>query len=201
MDTLKAEKRDMSTKAKKLRREGYVTGNIFGRDIKGSIPIKIAKLEAERVFKTKKKGSQLYLDVDGTKMDVLIKDISYNFMKGQYDEIDFQALVSNEKVHSVAEVVLINHDKVVNGIVQVAMEEIPYRALPSALVETVEIDVGSMRPGDVVKISDLPIASDTDVELGVSSDAVVVLVSEPHDSSIKDADAAEDEETTKAAGK
>lgn len=27
MTTLKAEKRDMSVKAKKLRREGYVTGN------------------------------------------------------------------------------------------------------------------------------------------------------------------------------
>jgi len=35
MDTLKAEKRDMSTKAKRLRREGYVTGNVFGHAIKG----------------------------------------------------------------------------------------------------------------------------------------------------------------------
>ena len=39
MTTLKAEKRDMSTKAKKLRREGYVTGNVFGREIEGSIPV------------------------------------------------------------------------------------------------------------------------------------------------------------------
>lgn len=31
MDTLKAEKRDMLTKAKKLRREGYVTGNLAAR--------------------------------------------------------------------------------------------------------------------------------------------------------------------------
>ena len=29
MNTLKAEKRDMSIKAKKLRREGFVTGCIF----------------------------------------------------------------------------------------------------------------------------------------------------------------------------
>ena len=34
MNTLKAEKRDMSIKAKKLRREGFVTGNIFGREMK-----------------------------------------------------------------------------------------------------------------------------------------------------------------------
>ena len=36
MDTLKAEKRSMDVKAKKLRREGYVVGNVFGREIEGS---------------------------------------------------------------------------------------------------------------------------------------------------------------------
>ena len=37
MNTLKAEKRDMSIKAKKLRREGFVTGNLFGRELEDSI--------------------------------------------------------------------------------------------------------------------------------------------------------------------
>ena len=43
MNTLKAEKRDMSIKAKKLRREGFVTGCIFGREMKESIPLKMEK--------------------------------------------------------------------------------------------------------------------------------------------------------------
>ena len=33
MTTLKAEKRSMDVKAKRLRREGYVTGNVFGKKI------------------------------------------------------------------------------------------------------------------------------------------------------------------------
>ncbi|MCC8103261.1 MAG: 50S ribosomal protein L25 [Clostridiales bacterium] len=193
MDTLKAEKRDMSVKAKKLRREGYVTGNIFGREIEGSIPIQIDKQAAERTFREKKKGSQLYLNVDGQMMDVLIKEVHYNSMKNQYDEVDFQALVSSEKVHSVAEVVLLNHDKIQAGILQLALEEIPYKALPSALVEKVEIDVGEMRPGDSIKVGDLAIASNPDIELGTSPDTVVVLVSEPHMSAVQDEDAALEE--------
>ncbi|MCD8397627.1 MAG: 50S ribosomal protein L25 [Lachnospiraceae bacterium] len=193
MDTLKAEKRDMSVKAKKLRREGYVTGNIFGREIEGSIPIQIDKQEAERTFREKKKGSQLYLNVDGQMMDVLIKEIHYNSMKNQYEEVDFQALVSSEKVHSVAEVVLLNHDKIQAGILQLALEEIPYKALPSALVEKVEIDVGEMQPGDSIKVGDLAIASDPDIELATSPDTVVVLVSEPHMSAVQDEDAASEE--------
>ena len=33
MDVLKAQKRDMSEKAKRLRREGYITGNVCGKEI------------------------------------------------------------------------------------------------------------------------------------------------------------------------
>jgi len=182
MDTLKAEKRDMSTKAKKLRRDGYVTGNVFGRKIDGSIPVKIVRTEAERLLKTKTKGSQIMLDVEGTLYDVLIKEVDFNAMKGQYDEIDFQALVSDEKVHSVAEVVLVNHDKLVGGIAQQVLHEIPYRALPAALVEKVEIDLAKLRPGDVVKVGDLDLASDKDIDLNVGLEEPVLLVTVPHTS-------------------
>ena len=51
MNTLKAEKRDMSIKAKKLRREGFVTGNLFGRELEDSIPLKFDKAEIERLLK------------------------------------------------------------------------------------------------------------------------------------------------------
>ena len=52
MNTLKAEKRTMDTKAKRLRREGYVTGNVFGREMEGSLPVKIEKSAVEKLLKT-----------------------------------------------------------------------------------------------------------------------------------------------------
>lgn len=176
MNTLKAEKRSMDVKAKRLRREGFVTGNVFGREIEGSIPVKIAKNDAERLLKDNGKGSQIMLNVDGTQMDVLIKEIDYNSLKGQVDEIDFQALVSGEKVHSVAEIHLLNHEKVITGVLQQLLKEVSYRALPSALVEKIELDVGSMRVGDTIRVRDLAIASDKDVELQTDLDAAVVTV-------------------------
>lgn len=194
MDTLKAEKRDMSTKAKKLRREGYVTGNVFGHAIKGSIPVKIEKKDAERLFKTKKKGSQIMLDVDGEQMDVLVKEIDYNPVKGQLEEIDFQALVSGEAVHSVAEVVLKNEAKVVGGVVELILEEISYKAVPSEMIETVEIDVGDMRPGDVLKVADLPIASNKNIHLKTDPEAVVVSVVAPKNVDVPEEEDAEGDE-------
>lgn len=60
MTTLRVQRRNMETKAKKLRREGYVTGNLFGKEIEGSIPVQIEKSEAERIQRECMKGSQLY---------------------------------------------------------------------------------------------------------------------------------------------
>ena len=201
MDTLKAEKRDMSTKAKRLRREGYVTGNVFGHAIKGSIPVKIEKKDAERLFKTKKKGRQIMLDVDGEQMDVLVKEIDYNPVKGQLEEIDFQALVSGEAVHSVAEVVLKNEAKVVGGVVELILEEISYKAVPSEMIEMVEIDVGDMKPGDVLKVADLPIASNKNIHLKTDPEAVVVSVVAPKSADVPDDEEADGDEKDAKASK
>ena len=180
MNTLKAEKRSMDTKAKRLRREGYVTGNVFGREIQGSIPVKMAKQDVERLLKVSNKGSQIMLDVDGQSMDVLIKEIDYNPLKNQVDEIDFQALVSGEKVHSVAEIVLLNHDKVAEGVLQQLLQEVSYKAVPEALVEKIEVDVSAMKIGDSIKVKDLAIAADKDVDLMKDLETVVAVVSAVH---------------------
>lgn len=190
MNTLKAEKRDLAVKAKKLRREGYVTGNVFGKEIEGSIPVKMTVSDVETLLKTTGKGGQILLNVDGQTYDVLIKEIAYNALKHQTMEIDFQALVAGEKVHSVAEVVLCNHDKVTDGVVQLLLEEISYRALPEALIDKVEVDLDSVKVGDSVLVKDLAIAKDPKIELMTDPEAVVVSVTEAKAAP----EAAEDEE-------
>jgi len=121
-------------------------------------------------------NGQIMLDVEGQQYDVLIKEIDHNPLAGRVDEIDFQALVSNEKVHSVAEVVLLNRDSVVAGVVQENLDEIAYKAYPSALVDKVEVDVSSMKIGDTLRVKDLEIAKDKDIDLITDPEAVVATV-------------------------
>ena len=53
-------------KQKKLRREaGFVTGNLFGREIENSIMLKLSKKDVEQLLKADNKGSQVMLEVDG----------------------------------------------------------------------------------------------------------------------------------------
>ena len=168
MNTLKAEKRSMDIKAKKLRREGYVTGNVFGREMKESVPVKIEKAIVDRLLKTCHKGSQVMLDVE------------FNPLKGQVDEIDFQALVSNEKVHSVAEIVLVGHEKDAGGVLEQLLEEVQFKAYPSALVDKVEVDVSNMKVGDSIKVKDLTLSSDKDVDVMTDPETTVVTLQYVH---------------------
>lgn len=192
MNTLKAEKRSMDIKAKKLRREGFVTGNVFGREMKESVPVKMDKAEVDHLLKKSNKGSQIMLDIGGKPYNVLIKDIEYNPLKGQVDEIDFQALVSDEKVHSVAEVVLLNHDKVLSGVLQLQLEEIAFKAYPSALVDRVEIDAGTLSIGQSVKVKDLAIAKNKEIDLITDPEATVVTLSEVHNAAAEEDSEAEE---------
>ena len=180
MNTLKAEKRTLAVKAKKLRREGYVTGNVFGKEMKESIPVKMDAAAVDRLLKTSNKGSQ-------------IKEVDYNPLKGRVDEMDFQALVKDEFVHSVAEIVLVNHDKLESGVLQQQLEEVSYKALPSALVDKVEIDVAKLRIGDTIKVKDLSLAQDKDVHLVTDPETTVVTVTESHIAIADDEDSEETE--------
>lgn len=176
MTTLKAEKRSIDVRAKKLRREGFVTGNLFGREIESSIPLKMSAREVESLLKTNRKGSQILLVVEGKTYHVLIKDVQYNSMKHCVDEIDFQALVSGQKVHSVAEIMLQNHEKVSTGVLEELLKEISYKALPENLVDRVIVDVGDMRVGDTIRVKDLAIAANNKIEVLTDLDEAVVTV-------------------------
>lgn len=194
MTTLKVQKRDMGTKAKRLRREGYVTGNLFGKDMEGSVPLQIEKKEAERIQRECLKGSKLVLDLDGKKYNVLLKELDYDTMKRQILEMDFQALVSGEKIHSVAEIIFHNKEMVVDGVLEELLTEIEYKAVPEALVERVDIDCSTLKVGDSLTVGDLEIAKDIDIEIVTHLDTPVVNVVASHNA-VADEEEAEDEES------
>lgn len=193
MTTLKVQRRNMETKAKKLRREGYVTGNLFGKEIEGSIPLQIEKQEAERIERECMKGSQLYLELDGKTYDVLIKEMDYRPMDHQILEMDFQALVKGEKVHSVAEVILLNKEKVTEGVLEQLLEEIAYKATPEELVEKVEIDCATLRLGDTLKVADLDIAKNDKIDLQTDLDTPIVSILASNNEVPEDEEEAEEE--------
>ena len=190
MNTLKAEKRN--AKAKALRREGYVTGNLFGRELEGSIPVKMAQKDVSEVLRYNDKGSQLFLEVEGKKYDVVIKEIDYDNMAKHVLDIEFQALVSNEKIHNTAEIILLNREKVVEGVLEELLEEVSYKAYPADLVDKIKLDVGSLRLGDTIKVKDLDISKNDKIEVTTDPETIVVnVIASKNDQTDDDEDTSE----------
>ena len=193
MDTYKVQRRDMEKKAKRLRREGYVTGNLFGRDIEQSIPLQFEVKEAEALRKSK--HTQMTLDLEGKKYSVLLKELHYDAAKHQIIEMDFQELVKGEVIHATAEVVLENKEAVTEGVLEQLISEVAYKAKAEDVVEKIEIDCSSLRLGDTVTVADLAISKNKKVEVTTKADQVVVEVIAAKNNV---ADTEEDEDSTQA---
>ena len=195
MITLKAEKRNPNVKAKKLRREGYVTGILSGKEMKEPVALQFDGAEAAKFIKANKEGTQIYLDIDGEKVDALVKNIDYNPIEKQLMALDFQALVAGEKVSTTVAVKL-EHADMVQGIVEQELEEIHYKADPANLLDTIVIDFNGY-PADVrdIHVKDLPLPEGKQVHFITPEDAVVVHIGEyaaaPEED--EDAEGAEDE--------
>ena len=189
MMTLAAEKRDPEVKAKKLRREGYSTGVLYGREMKENVSLKYTEKDALNFIKKAKEGAQTMLDISGEKVDALVKNIDYDPLSKKILALDFQALVAGEKVSTTVAVKL-EHTDMVQGIVEQEMEEIHYKADPANLLDTIVIDFNGY-PADVhdIHVKDLPIPEGKQVHFITPEDAVVVHIGEYEAAPEEDEDA------------
>ena len=112
MTTLKTTKRNPEVKAKKLRRDGFATGVLYGREMDENIPLQFSAVDASRFIKSHKEGSQVILDFGDTKTSAIVKNIDYDAMKRQVMALDFQALVAGEAISTTVPVKLENEGAV-----------------------------------------------------------------------------------------
>ena len=178
MITLKVEKRNPEVKAKKLRRDGFVCGVLYGKEMKESTPIQLTEPEALRFIKANKEGTQVMLDLDGKQVDALVKNIDYDPMKKQIMALDFQALVAGETVATSVQVILENEDAA-QGIVEQTLNELHYKADPANMLDTIVIDFKTLSP-DVREfhVKDLVIPEGKTVHITTPEDTLIFHIAE-----------------------
>ncbi|SER92858.1 50S ribosomal protein L25 [Lachnobacterium bovis] len=175
METLKAKTRENGVKAKKLRKEGWVTGSLCGHELDHSLAIQLDANEAKRFLNNHSVGSKITLVVDGVKYLSLIKSIDIQPATNKLLDINFMQLVANERVKAVAEVVFENEDKA-RGFLTCEVRQIEYKALPKHIVEKVVIDVSKYKVGETLTVGDLEMSKDKNIEVLTSPDINVLHV-------------------------
>ena len=107
----------------------------------------------------------------------MLKETAYEPATSKLLHLSFQTLRDDEPVTSTMKVVLLNSSKV-RGVVQLPHPEISYKALPAHLTDTVEIDLEGAKVGDTIKISELDVANNPNIEILDDADTVVLTIIE-----------------------
>mgnify|MGYP004454688409 FL=1 len=196
MTTLKTTKRNPEVKAKKLRRDGFATGVLYGREMDENIPLQFSAVDASRFIKSHKEGSQVILDFGDTKTSAIVKNIDYDAMKRQVMALDFQALVAGEKISTTVPVKLEN-ESAVQGFVDQELAEIHYKADPAHLLEPIEIDLTKFHTGDALYVKDLGL-EEKGAQLITPADSLIFHIADHAKNMEITEDEAADEEAAEA---
>ena len=180
--TLNVEKRDLTgRKVKKLRKEGIVPANIFGKKVK-SVSVQADAKTFEKIFINAGETQLVELTLDKEKKPVLVHHVQRDPVTDQLLHIDFLQVDLTQKVTANVPVELVNEspaEKQGIGTAVQQINEIEVEALPADLPEKFEVDLSELAEVDqMVLVKDLKVDR-SKVEITNSEDDIVVKVEPP----------------------
>lgn len=181
--TLKAEKRIVKgKKIRKLRKEGILPGNLFGKNV-DSQSVQIKANDFDRIYKQVGETGIIYLQVDGESKErpVLVSGIAFNPTTNQKYHVDLHQVNLKEKVTTHVPVEIIGESDLVKSgaaILNQSINEIEIEALPTDIPESITFDISLLKEiGDNLKVSDAKVSSD--VEVKTDPELPVISLAEP----------------------
>lgn len=177
---LTAEKRTVLGKqVKKLRREGILPANVYGKDL-SSVSLQVKAEDFKKVFDEVGETGLVDLMLDGTKRPVLIKNVQMEFRNRMPVHADFYQVNLKEKVKTMVPIVLTGEPVAVTeklGTLIHPLSEVEVEALPEALPENIEISIEHLAAvDDQVMVSDLK--TEEGVTILTDPDQVVAKIAE-----------------------
>ncbi|HVM32887.1 MAG TPA: 50S ribosomal protein L25 [bacterium] len=169
-----------SAQTRRLRAEGLVPAELYGhKETNQSIAVNgkdlnkiLAASRGENVF--------FVLNVDGAKGEAplaIIKELQYDKIKSSIIHADFHKVNMNEKIRIKVPVKIVNGD-IADGVkeggtLQIFMRTLEVYCLPNQTPESIQVDVLSLKVGEVIHISDLKLPEG----VKATQDGVSVIVS------------------------
>ena len=162
---------------KVIRSEGYVPGTVYGHN-KESRNVCFPRKELERLLSKYGVGASVGLEIGGEVRHVIIKDIHRHVIKQHILHIDLQELDASEKVKVKIPLYLINRAAVESSIsvIQQQISELEIQTYPKYLLQMVEVDASGLKFGEPIRIKDLAVHADANIEVLHDPEEIVVLI-------------------------
>ena len=165
-------------KVKRLRKEGILPANIFGKKVK-STAIKIALADFKKVHKEAGETGIIEIVLGKTKRPVLIHNIQVDPVSDIPIHVDFLQIDLKEKVTAQVPVELVGEspaEKQGLGTVVLHLDEIEVEALPKDLPEKFEVSIDKLTEVDqAVFVKDLKFDKKK-VEVKMGEDEIIVKI-------------------------
>lgn len=148
--------------ANRLRRDGQVPAILYGPGINGGLSLSLNSKELEKVLHTAAGGNVLVnLNLEGDKARmVMFKEVNRHPLRGTLQHIDFFEISMDHKV--VVEVPVHLTGKAAGltfgGIIQLEHRKIKVECFPTAIPDSVDIDVTPLGVGQSFHVSDVKLA-------------------------------------------
>ena len=148
-----------SAAARRLRREGFVPGVLYGRHDPASFSV--AERELRRVL-TGSGGLHTILDIaidGGRTSPAILKEYQQDPVKGRLLHIDLQEVRLDEAITASVNVSLVGADDAPGvregGVLSQITREINVSALPMEVPEHIDVDVSKMELGGTMRLADI----------------------------------------------
>jgi len=184
MNNLKATKRETVTSGQlnKLRENGFIPAILYG----GKDPnakISIEKKNIKNVLNSDSFLSTVHeLDVDGTKLKVIARDVAYNVISDEPIHIDFMRVVSGTKIVLDIPVKFINDDDCpglkVGGVLNIVRRKVELKCPADNIPEEIMVDLKGLEIGTSIKISSVKLPENVTPTI-VDRDFVIATVAAP----------------------
>ena len=141
---LAVEKRKVvGKKVRKLRKEGFLPANIYGKSVK-SQALQVPYKEFEKVYKEAGVTGIIDVEVGGEIRPSLIHNVQQDYYKHTLLHADFFQVNLKEKVKTMVKIIAIGIPKAVSeklGLLLQPLSEVEIEALPTDLPDKIEVNV------------------------------------------------------------
>ena len=177
---LKVSKRTvLGRKVKKLRKEGILPANIFGKKIKSS-SIQISEKDFEKIFHDTGKTGLIELQSDKNNVPVLIHSVTYHPVNEKPLHVNFQQVDLKEKVTARVPIVMTGEPVAIKekkGSLLTLISELEVEALPSDLPENIKVDISGLSDvNQSIKVQELKI--DSKIKILIPPDTEIARIAE-----------------------
>lgn len=138
-----------------LRNQGILPAIVYNKEMNEQVSVNLR--EFDKVFRKQGQSGIIDLDIEGTEVEVLVKQVQMNKRKRLPQHIDFYAITRGQTVQVSVSVDYIGTAAGVKegGQLDIKRREVLIDVLPRLIPEKFDVDISHMEVGDVIHVSEV----------------------------------------------